>query len=74
MLAAHRASQRASAAAAADAAADGNTEIGEDFGMSQFWYTDACADQMASDLVETALAAAAAAHAVLLLQDEAREI
>lgn len=53
-LDAHRSATKAAAAALAKAAADGSTEIGEDFGMSQFWYTDECADEMALAAVEAA--------------------
>ena len=43
-------------AALAQAKADGATEIGEDFGMSQFWYTEECADEMATEITNAARA------------------
>jgi hypothetical protein len=53
-LDAHRASQREAAAALAAAQADGSTEIGEDFGLSQFWYSDESAEEMAQVTVAAA--------------------
>jgi len=50
-LEAHRNAERDAKIKLSKAQADGTTEIGEDFGMSQFWYTDECADEMAKVLV-----------------------